>query len=89
MRNAHDIAIELEHMLCDEFGFNDRPRGTIFDADAIEHRMFYDDMILLLAKKSKYDSSEFEDEIYEYQGRNMNQIPNYEEIFEKFKSFIN
>ncbi len=39
--------IILESMLRREFGFADRPRGTIFDADAIERRKFYDVMILL------------------------------------------
>ena len=48
MRNKHDIAIDLEHMLRNEFGFKDRPRGTIFDADSIELYMLYDDMVLLL-----------------------------------------
>ena len=55
MRNVHDIAIELESMLRKEFGFPDRPRGTIFDADAIESRMFYDVMILLLYRKGTKD----------------------------------
>ena len=89
MRNVHDIAIELEYMLRDEFGFDCRPRGTIFDADSIELYMFYDDMNLLLHKKATKDYSEFLDEIYMYKGVNMNKIPNYEEIFEKFKSFFN
>ncbi len=88
MRNTHDIAIELEHMLCKEFGFNARPRGTIFDADAIETYMFYDLMCLLLYKKSKSDWSEFADTIFPYKGTNMNRIPNYEQIFDQFKSML-
>lgn len=88
MRNTRNIAIELEHMLRKEFGFPDRPIGTIFDADAIESRMFYDDMILLLHKNGKKDSTDFQDKIYEYRGVNMNQIPNYESMFEEFKTYL-
>lgn len=88
MRNVHDIAIELEYMLRKEFGFPDRPRGTIFDADAIESRMFYDVMILLLYKKGKKDSTRFQDNVLKYQGTNMNQIPDYESIFEEFKTYL-
>ncbi len=53
MNNPHDVAIELEHMLCKEFGIQGRPRGTIFDADSIELRMFYDDIVLMLYKCAK------------------------------------
>ena len=49
MRNVHDIAIELEGILCKKFGIPERPRGTIFDADAIETYMFYDDIVLALS----------------------------------------
>ena len=88
MRNRHDIAIELENMLCKEFGFSSRPRETIFDADAIESYMFYDDMILLLHNKSQKDSIDFENDIFKYKGTNMNKIPDCESIFEKFKTFL-
>lgn len=88
MRNVHDIAIELESMLRKEFGFTDRPRGTIFDADAIESRMFYDVLILLLYKKGTKNSTKFQNAIFKYKGINMNEIPNYESIFEEFKSYL-
>lgn len=88
MRNVHDIAIELESMLRKEFGFHDRPRGTIFDADAIESRMFYDVMILLLYRKGTKDSNKFQNDIFKYKGINMNEIPNYESIFEEFKTYL-
>lgn len=88
MRNVHDVAIELEYMLRKEFGFSDRPRGTIFDADAIESRTFYDIIILLLHKKGKKDSTKFQDKIFQYKCINMNQIPDYELIFEEFKTYI-
>ena len=88
MRNVHDIAIELESMLRKEFGFPDRPRGTIFDADAIESRMFYDVMILLLYRKETKDSNKFQKDIFKYKGINMNEIPNYESIFEEFKTYL-
>ena len=88
MRNAHDIAIELEYMLRQEFGFVNRPRGTIFDADAIETYMFYDILYLLLYKKSSQDWCDFVNKIFEYKGVSMHKIPNYEEIFEEFKFLI-
>lgn len=90
MRNAHDVAIELEYMLRKEFGFKDRPRGTIFDADSIELYMFYDDMVLLLYKKGAVnDPYDFMDRICQYKGVNMNKIPSFNEIFDEFKSLIN
>jgi len=86
--NPHDVAIELERMLCDEFGFEGRPRGTIFDADEIEVRMFYDLMTLLLHKKAKVCFYDFLDSIYQYKGVDMNDIPDYKGIFQKFLSLI-
>lgn len=88
MKNVHDIAIELEYLLCEEFGFADRPRGTIFDADDIESRTFYDNMALLLHKKAKKDYTDFINSIFDYKGVNMNQISDYEKIFEEFKSYL-
>lgn len=88
MNNPHDVAIELEHMLCKEFGIQGRPKGTIFDADSIELRMFYDDIVLMLYKCAKTDFTDFIDEIYQYKLVDMNKIPNYEEIFIKFKSYL-
>ena len=88
MRNAHDIAIELEYMLRKEFGFENRPRGTIFDADAIESYMFYDILHLLLYKKSNQDWCDFINKIFQYKGVSMNKIPGYEQIFEEFKLLL-
>ena len=88
MNNPHDVAIELEYMLCKEFGFKERPMGTIFDADSIELRMFYDDIVLMLYKCAKTDFIDFIDEICQYKLVDMNKIPNYEEIFRKFKSYL-
>lgn len=45
------IAIPLENKLRKIFGFDDRPIGTIFDADSIEGGSFYDVMCLILAKE--------------------------------------
>ena len=89
MRNAHDVAIDLEWMLRKEFGFeNSRPRGTIFDADSIETYSFYDCMVLLLNKKAQSDCTDFMNSIYEFKGENMNSIPDFEGVFETFKSFL-
>lgn len=88
MRNVHDIAIELEHILRTKFGITERPRGTIFDADSIERYMFYDDMNLVLTLFSEKDCTEFLDDIYEYKGINMNKIPDCDKIFDKFKTYL-
>ena len=88
MENAHTIASELESLLRNEFGFNDRPIGTIFDADAIENYMFYDDMVLLLNKKGTGNFNKFINDNYQHKGKNMNQITNYEEIFEEFNRLL-
>lgn len=88
MRSGHDIAIDLERILCDEFGFDDRPYGTIFDADGIEHGMFCADMILLLRKR-KINSVDFENELNQYRGDPIETIPNYEHLFEQFEKLFN
>ena len=48
-------------------------------------------MVLLLYKKGakQGDPYEFMDRIYQYKGVNMNKIPDYEKIFDEFKSLIN
>ena len=73
--NAHAIAAR-------------RPLGTIFGADAIENEMFYDDITLVLFKKSKKDYKDFIDSLFQYRGENMNKIPNLNKIFDKFKSYL-
>ena len=88
MANVRNIAIELEYFLRNEFWFNDRPIGTIFDADAIENYMFCDDMVLLLHKKGTGNFNKFIDDNYQHKGKNMNQITNYEEIFEEFNRLL-
>lgn len=86
--NNHDVAIRVEHLLRDEFGFNGRPRGTIFDADNIELYSFYDCLNLLLYKKSKNDYSEFLDSIYEYKLKNMREIPDSESVYREFRRLL-
>lgn len=86
--NGHAIAVLLEAILCDEFGFDKRPIGTIFDADAIEHRMFCEDMILALRKKG-IDCVDFENELSAYSGIYIETIPNYEQLFNRFEELFN
>ena len=88
MRNTHDIAIELERILEKQFGYPFAHSGTIFSADFIELAMFYDDMHLMLHIKGHGDWIGFINEIYQYKGMNMNKIPNVEEIWAQFKTFI-
>lgn len=57
MKNfKNQIAIRLELQARSLLGYNDRPVGTIFDADAIECGNFAEVMILLLRIKSSYRS---------------------------------
>ncbi len=87
--NGHGIAGSLENILRDEFGFDKkRPIGTIFDADAIEHRMFCEDMILLLRKKG-INCVDFENELSAYRGQSIEAIPNYEQLFDRFEELFN
>lgn len=86
--NVHDIAIQIEYKLRDKFNISDRPRGTIFDADAIEMYMFFDDMELLLTLFGKKDYTNFIDKYYKYKGKNMREIPNYKEIYEEFDDLM-
>lgn len=88
MPNTHNIAIQLELILRKEFGFPDRPSGTIFDADAIERSTFYDLMILVLCKKDKHNA-DFIEKYSQYEGMNMNQIPDCEAIFNEFRTYYN
>lgn len=86
--NNHDIAIAIEKIMCREFGFSGRPRGTIFDADYIEMRSFYDCVSLILHKRGKGDWSGFLDSIYEYAGKNISMIPNLIEVYSTFRNFV-
>lgn len=88
MSNTHNIAQQLELILRNEFGFSDRPSGTIFDADAIEHTMFYDIMILLLYKKDKLNDT-FLDKYSKYKGMSVNEITDCEAIFNEFQTYYN
>ena len=84
--NTHAIAVELENLLCKTFNINRRPHSTIFDADSIEHRTFYDVLELILFMKSKKEYYEFTNSICEYRGISMNKIPNVEKIYSEFES---
>ena len=86
--NNHDIARELERMLEKEFCCDYDHSGTIFSADSIEMRSFYDVLYLLLYMKGKRDYCNFIDSIYDYKGKSMQEIPNCKGIYEEFLSFL-
>ncbi len=88
MKNEHDIALELMDILNKQFCSDFHHSGTIFDADIIETRSFYDVIILVLYLKSKKDSIDFQNSIIECKNKNMREIKNYLIIFEEFKSYI-
>ena len=89
MTNAHDVAIELEKLAGKILGANFRHDGTIFCADTIEMRSFYDAMHLLLVLKGNGDWLDFINSAYEACfNKNMNEITNYLEIYKKFLSYI-
>lgn len=88
MKNTHDIALELMDIMDREMNSDFHHSGTIFDADIIELRSFYDVIILLLYIKGKKESVVFQNKICKYKNTNMNKIKDYLAIFEEFKSYI-
>lgn len=88
MKNLHDIAIDLEHVLRQTFNKDFSHSGTIFDADHIELGSFYDVLVIILYIKGKGDYTDFENKLYKFKGINMKDIPNCEKIFEEFKSYL-
>lgn len=87
--NVHDIAIEIESILRKEFNIEHRPRGTIFDADAIESYSFYDMVNLILMLFGNGDFIDFLNSIFEYKNINMNKINNLDEIMTNFRKYYN
>jgi len=66
MSGVHnDIGLPLELKLRTEFGFDERPAGTVFDADGIVNGFFYEAMNLLLVKK-KIEKIKRNDFLYKY-----------------------
>lgn len=86
--NNHDIAIELCKMLEKEFGKNLLHSQTFLSEDAIELRTFVDVVNLLLYLKSPEGWCTFSDEIFQYKGKPMKDIPDCKEIHEKFLDLL-
>lgn len=56
--NFHnDIALNLERIARNEYGFKDRPIDKIFDADMIESCTFVEVMIAILRQKTNMSSN--------------------------------
>lgn len=88
MKNAHDIAIELENIVGKLFDHDFDHSGTIFSADYIEIESFYEVIALVLFVAAKHDYFDFINDLHKYKRVNMNKIPNVEVRFDKFKSLI-
>lgn len=70
------------------FGHDFAQSGTIFDRSRIAKDMFYDVMSLLLHMYGTDGSIEFLDKYFMYKGLSMNEIQDYEKIFEEFRSLL-
>lgn len=88
----NDIAVGLEHRVCNLYGYSDRPYGTIFDSDLIEMKTFAECMILAIRKMSDYTSDNeevntFVEKCYPYLGVSGNKIlpENAQILYDEFK----
>ncbi len=88
MKNEHEIAYDLERIVEKELGFDFDHSGTFFDRDVIHKDCFYSVMYFMLHIKGGKGSVEFMNKYYELRGVNMNDIKDYEQIFNEFKSLI-
>ena len=89
MKNAHDIAIDLERDAGDILGCDFNHSGTFFDADEIHARYFYEAMHLMLHMRGNDGSIDFLNRICdECHGKNMDDIPNCRAIYEEFRTHL-
>ena len=87
-KTVWDISYELECMVEEIFNAKFDHTGIIFDRATIERDMFYDVMHLLLHLYGGDGTFEFLDKHHDIKRKDMNQIINFEEIFEEFKKLI-
>lgn len=86
--NAHDIAYEIERIAEKIFNVSFDHSGTIFDRDVIEKESFYECIMLILHLKGNDKAIDFLNSIYEYKRKNMNDIPNLNELLEELKTCL-
>lgn len=90
MKSTHDIACELESIVSKMLDYDFSNSGTFFDANIIESNTFYAVMDFIIFLKEKKDGADFINDIREHCGnKRMNEIEDYEFIFEEFKERIN
>lgn len=90
MKSTHDIARELESIVSKMLDYDFSNSGTFFDADIIESNTFYAVMDFIIFLKGKKDGQDFINDIRKQcRNKRMNEIRNYELIFEEFKERIN
>ncbi len=87
-KTVWDVSYELEKIVEDQFGAKFDHTETIFDRSRIEKGMFFDILDLLLHMYGGEGSIEFIDKYLDLRGVNMNQISNFEEIFNEFKQLL-
>lgn len=83
-----DVSYELEGIVEKKIKARFDHSGTVFDRARIESDMFYDVMHLMLHMFGGEGTLEFQNKYYIYKKVNMNDIPNYQEIFEEFKQLL-
>jgi len=89
-KSVWDVSYELEVICERKFGMKFDHTNTIFDRSKIEKNMFFNVMHLLLHMDNKNgdEASEFIDKHLDLVDVNMNDIPNYEEIYNEFKTLV-
>ena len=89
-KNVWDVSYELETICERKFGMRFDHTNTIFDRSKIEKNMFFNVMHLLLHMDNIDGdrASEFIDKHLDLFDVNMNDISNYEDVFNEFKEIV-
>lgn len=90
-KSIWDISYELEKMCEKKFNNKFDHTNTIFDRSKIEKNMFFNVMHLLLHMDNVDgdQAMDFIDKHLDLFDVNMNDIPDYEDIFEEFSKIVN
>lgn len=90
MKDAHEIAYDLERIVEKVLGYDFDHSGTFFDRDRIHSKYFYSVMFFMLHIKGKdfEGACNFVDKYNKYKDTNIDDIPNYEQIFDEFLKLV-
>lgn len=87
-KSVWEVSYELESILEKCFNTEFNHTGTIFDREIIEKDMFYEVIHLLLQMYGGEGSYDFLNKYLWCKRVSMNDISNYQEIFEEFKTLF-